>query len=440
MNLENYLPYLIVVIFIAVGVLWAQAYLRRYFRFAAGKERKYIDANTVIAIGDYLRLYLFLFAGILSLYILSFPSETFRELWGLVAEYAPSAIAILTVITSATVLLQITQRYTNYITGALHIKPKTLASQKNAHLLNILMKYTILIIAVALVLVLILTMIGRRESVFTAFAEFFTINAIYIAMMIVIVIVVFIADEGLGMFLEDLKTHTKTFTPQIISLVRGGLQYGLYSLAWLLIIYVLLMMIKMEGLGTIVISIYFVILVFILIIFIATTIRHASAGIVLMAVNPFSKGDNIKVGDVEGEVVETNLFVTKVKDVHEEILTIPNTKLIAQTVHNFSRVKKYGISIKIEVDFATPHNEVEEVLIRAAKNTLGIVKDPEPFVRALEIRGKKILYELVAFTRGNTDEEMIRANLINSVQDAILASNLKGCFAVSTNEGHGKQA
>ncbi|MEM3512944.1 MAG: mechanosensitive ion channel, partial [Thermoplasmata archaeon] len=297
----------------------------------------------------------------------------------------------------------------------------------------------LLIIAVAFVLILILTIIGRRESVFVAFAEFFTLNAIYIAMMIVIVIVVFIVDEGLGMFLEDLKTHTKTFTPQIISLLRGGLQYGLYSLAWLLIIYVLLMMIKMEGLGTIVITIYFVILIFILIIFIATTIRHASAGIVLMAINPFSKGDNIKVGDVEGEVVETNLFVTKVKDVHEEILTIPNTQLIAQTVHNFSRVKKYGISIKLEIDFSVPHQKVASVLIDAAKNTLGIVKDPEPFVRALEIRGKKILYELVAFTKGNTDEEMIRADLINKVQEAILASDLKACFAVNTNEGHGKQ-
>ncbi|MEM4161214.1 MAG: mechanosensitive ion channel family protein [Thermoplasmata archaeon] len=440
MNLQNYLPYLIGVLFLAVGVLWAQAYIRRYFRFAAGKERKYIEANTVIVIGDYLRLYLFLFAGIASVYILSIPSETFRELWVLVTEYGPSAMGILTVITVATILIQISQRYTDYITGTLHLKPKAVVSQKNAQMLNLLMKYTILIITVALVLVLVLTMIGRRESVFAAFGEFFTVNAIYIAMIIAIVIVVFVVDEGLGMFLEDLKLHTKTFTPQIISLVRGGMQYGLYSLAWLLIIYVLLMMIKMESLGTIVIVIYFVIIIFILIIFIVTIIRHASAGIVLMAVNPFSRGDNIKAGDIEGEVVETNLFVNKIKDVHEEILTIPNTKLIAQTVHNFSRVKKYGISIKLEIDFGIPHKKVEDVLTNAAKNTVGIVKEPEPFVRALEIRGRKILYELVAFTKGNTDEEMIRSSLINSVQDAILASELRASFSVNANEGHGNKA
>ncbi|MEM3566997.1 MAG: hypothetical protein QXS83_00320, partial [Thermoplasmata archaeon] len=68
------------------------------------------------------------------------------------------------------------------------------------------------------------------------------------------------------------------------------------------------------------------------------------------------------------------------------------------------------------------------------------VKEPEPFVRALEIRGRKILYELVAFTKGNTDEEMIRSSLINSVQDAILASELRASFSVNANEGHGNKA
>jgi len=424
MNIQNDMLYIVLVLFILVAVLWLQSYVRRYFRFIAGRERIYIDANTILVIGDYIRLYIFLFAGIASVWILSFASEVFVNIWQIIAEYFPAVIGILATVSIATVLLQCTYRYISYISGELHVKPKTTVSEKNAHLLGLLIKYTLIIIAISIVLVFVLSIIGRRETIFAAFAGFFSANAIYIAFMIVIVIIVFVVDEGIGMFLEDLKTHTRTFTPQIISLLRGGIQYGLYSLAWLLIIYVVLMMVKMENLGAIVIAIYFVIIIFILIIFIASTIKHASAGIVLMSVNPFSKGDTIKVGDIEGDVVETNLFVTKVKDVHEEILTIPNTRLINQTIHNFSRVKKYGISIKIEFDFEIPHKTVERVLINAAKEVPGIVKDPEPFVRCVEIRGSKILYELIAFTTGERDEEIVRSYLINAVQDAILASDM----------------
>ncbi|MGC8913510.1 MAG: mechanosensitive ion channel domain-containing protein [Thermoplasmata archaeon] len=438
MNIQTTLPYLMAVLFVIIAVLWIQAYVRRYFRFVASKEYRYMDPNTVIVVGDYVRLYLFLFALIICVFILSLSSQIFRVLWLFIAEYFPSGIAMLTVVAVATIILQVAKRYTEYITGELHIKPRTLASKKNAQLIYLLIKYTVIIITVLLVLVIALTMIGKKETVFAAFSEFFTLNAIYIAMMIIIVIVVFVVDEGIGMFLEDFKTHTTTFAPQIISLIRGGLQYGLYSLAWLLIIYVLLMMVKMESMGSIVLAIYFVIIIFILIVFIATTIRHASAGIVLMATNPFSTGDNIKVGEVEGEVVETNIFVTKVKDVHEEILTIPNARLINQTIHNFSRVKKFGISIKVELDFEIPHAKVAEILKNAAKNTLGVVKEPEPFVRSIEIRGKKILYELVAFTKGNSDEEIVRSNLINSVQDAILSSGINNAFAVDGNGRAGK--
>jgi small-conductance mechanosensitive channel len=80
------------------------------------------------------------------------------------------------------------------------------------------------------------------------------------------------------------------------------------------------------------------------------TVGNFLAGLYLMISKPFSVGDYVKVGDVEGEVEEITINYTKIFTPRYILTEIPNRKVLDSTINNYS-MKENIIDYSFIVEF-----------------------------------------------------------------------------------------
>jgi small-conductance mechanosensitive channel/CRP-like cAMP-binding protein len=103
------------------------------------------------------------------------------------------------------------------------------------------------------------------------------------------------------------------------------------------------------------------------------------AGLSLHYTRSFGRGDWVKIGETEGQVVDTNWRETRLKDRASNIVVIPNTVVAAQTLTNFSLPDRpTAIVLPLKIDVLGPPAAVLETLLEAAKEAPGVLADPAP--------------------------------------------------------------
>ncbi len=135
---------------------------------------------------------------------------------------------------------------------------------------------------------------------------------------------------------------------------------------------------------------------------------------------PFQIGDRVRIGEEIGDVIEKNLLITRLRTIKNEEVTIPNSNILSSRNINFSTSsKKLGLILHTEVSigYDTSWQKVHELLISAAKNTEGILKDKEPFVLQLKLSDFYIIYELNAYTNKPHEMAVMYSRLHEKIQD-----------------------
>ncbi|MBE3125002.1 MAG: mechanosensitive ion channel [Acidobacteria bacterium] len=103
------------------------------------------------------------------------------------------------------------------------------------------------------------------------------------------------------------------------------------------------------------------------------------SGMSLHYTKSFSRGDWVKVGEMEGQVVDTNWRETRLRDRASNIVVIPNTVVASQTIVNFSLPDRASaVVLPIKVDFLAPPAVVLGLLVEAARETAGVLAEPAP--------------------------------------------------------------
>jgi small-conductance mechanosensitive channel len=133
----------------------------------------------------------------------------------------------------------------------------------------------------------------------------------------------------------------------------------------------------------------------------SSSIANVIAGIILTYTGSFRVGDRVKIGDTVGDVIEKKLFVTRIRTVYNEEVTVPNGLVMQTQIVNYTvSSKKGGLALTIEagvgydVDWRTVHG----LLKNAASKTESILEEPEPFVLQNGLGDFAVQYKLVAFT------------------------------------------
>jgi small-conductance mechanosensitive channel len=132
------------------------------------------------------------------------------------------------------------------------------------------------------------------------------------------------------------------------------------------------------------------------------TVGNLLTGILLTYTRAFSVGDVVSIDSVFGKVKERTLLSTRVTTMHNEQVTIPNSKILTGAVTKYSTHGR-GQGIVMTVT-ATIGYDVDwrKLFLEGTSRTKQIISDPAPKVLEQDFGNYAVEYQLRAWT--NTSE------------------------------------
>jgi small-conductance mechanosensitive channel/CRP-like cAMP-binding protein len=117
------------------------------------------------------------------------------------------------------------------------------------------------------------------------------------------------------------------------------------------------------------------------------------SGLFMQAAPPFTLGDFIAVGDVEGVVVDMTWRAVTIKTIYDNFVVIPNGTIAKQDILNYHAPDSVTARvIKIGLEYDLPPCDAVEVLQRAALETEGVLPTPAPVAILLDFADSAITY------------------------------------------------
>ena len=114
-------------------------------------------------------------------------------------------------------------------------------------------------------------------------------------------------------------------------------------------------------------------------------IKNFVAGVFIYTDRPFRTGDWIEWGEDSGYVEDISLRVTRVRTFDNEHLTVPNSQLTDDVIKNYDRNRTLRLRFTFRIGFEDDVDEATEIILEKAREEQGILDDPEPSVKLIEI-------------------------------------------------------
>ena len=133
-------------------------------------------------------------------------------------------------------------------------------------------------------------------------------------------------------------------------------------------------------------------------------INNFISGWILMWEKPIRIGDFLEVEDSKGTVEQINTRSTRIRRVDGVHLLIPNSKLLENTVVNWTLVDKLvRTSVKVGVAYGSPAKKVAELIAQAASEEEAILKDPKPLVTFEDFGDNSLVFEVTYWIQSSVE-------------------------------------
>lgn len=147
---------------------------------------------------------------------------------------------------------------------------------------------------------------------------------------------------------------------------------------------------------------------------------QAMSGLVVVYSRALHRGDFVRINEIEGVVVEVAALATKIVNVRNEEITIPNSVLVASPIHNYSKLAgTHGtlLTSKVTIGYDAPWRQVHALLIAAAEKTPKVRRDPAPYVYQRALSDFYVEYELFVHLDNASERIPVLSALHASIQD-----------------------
>lgn len=110
------------------------------------------------------------------------------------------------------------------------------------------------------------------------------------------------------------------------------------------------------------------------------TLSNVASGVMLLILRPFKVGDYIVIADnnIGGTTREIGLFTTVLITPDMVYTSVPNSKLFASAITNYTREATRRINIVVGIDYKDDINIAQTVLLDIMSNDPRILREPAP--------------------------------------------------------------
>ena len=128
------------------------------------------------------------------------------------------------------------------------------------------------------------------------------------------------------------------------------------------------------------------------------SLSNLAAGVLLVMFRPFRAGEYVDLGGVAGTVLSVQIFSTTMRTVDGNIIVIPNGKIIAGNIINFSREPARRNEFIIGVSYDADIDQVKQILTRILEADNRILKDRDITVRLNELAPSSVNFVVRAWS------------------------------------------
>jgi small-conductance mechanosensitive channel len=158
-------------------------------------------------------------------------------------------------------------------------------------------------------------------------------------------------------------------------------------------------------------------------------VAQAMSGLALVYSRALSAGDVVRIGEVEGLVSKVGLLSTKIITLPGEEVTLPNSVVLSGAVRNATRLSEGKgplLTTAVTIGYDAPWRQVHALLLGAAGETAGLVRDPAPYVLQRALGDFYVEYQLVVRLAADpVDRARVLSELHAHVQDAFNAAGVQ---------------
>lgn len=131
------------------------------------------------------------------------------------------------------------------------------------------------------------------------------------------------------------------------------------------------------------------------------SLSNLAAGVLLVTFRPFRAGEYVDLGGIAGTVLNVQIFSTTLRTVDGKIVVVPNGKIIAGNIINFSREPVRRNEFIIGVAYDSDIDQVKKILTDIITSDERVLKDRDITVRLNELGPSAINFVVRAWSNSS---------------------------------------
>ena len=147
------------------------------------------------------------------------------------------------------------------------------------------------------------------------------------------------------------------------------------------------------------------------------SLTNFAAGLLLILFRPIKQGDFIRAAGVEGMVQEVQMLTTTLHTADNLRLTVPNAKIMQDTITNYSVTPTRRIELTVGVSYDDDLQQVKHILEALIAEESRILTEPAPFVGVAKLgesRGDVVVQVWVQ----RADVRQVRSSFLEKIKCA----------------------
>ena len=149
-----------------------------------------------------------------------------------------------------------------------------------------------------------------------------------------------------------------------------------------------------------------------------SSLSNFAAGVLLVSLRPFRTGETVQLGAITGTVEQVHIFSTTLLTADSKEVVIPNGKIIADNIINYSRHPFRRIDLVIGVGYRSRISEVKKVIQQVIEGDTRIEKQRGATIRLGELAASSLNFHVRIWVR-NADYWNTYYDLLENIKEAL---------------------
>ncbi|MBU4683836.1 small-conductance mechanosensitive channel MscS [Cedecea davisae] len=153
------------------------------------------------------------------------------------------------------------------------------------------------------------------------------------------------------------------------------------------------------------------------------SLSNLAAGVLLVTFRPFRTGEYVDLGGIAGTVLNVQIFSTTMRTVDGKIVVVPNGKIIAGNIINFSREPVRRNEFIIGVSYDADIDQVKKILTDIVSRDERVLKDRDITVRVNELGPSSVNFVVRAWSKSG-DLQNVYWDVLEQIKKGLDANGI----------------